>query len=104
MNLLLIDTSSNREIIVRLIVNGEKFKIKRKIGAQKAQVVLQLIDELLRRRKLKIRDITGIEVNTGPGSFTGLRVGVSIANAMGFFLKIPINRKKVGKLVEPKYK
>ncbi|EKD65038.1 MAG: hypothetical protein ACD_50C00208G0010, partial [uncultured bacterium] len=31
-----------------------------------------------------------IEVNTHPGSFTGIRVGMAIANALGFALKIPI--------------
>ncbi|MFH1536127.1 MAG: hypothetical protein ABIC96_03620 [Patescibacteria group bacterium] len=37
----------------------------------------------------------GIEVETGPGSFTGLRVGVSVANALGFALNIPVNGKKM---------
>ena len=40
-------------------------------------------------------ELEGIEVETGPGSFTGLRVGVSVANALGFALGIPVNGKKV---------
>ncbi len=44
-----------------------------------------------------------IRVNTGPGSFTGLRVGASIANALGFLLKISVNSKKIGEGVFPIY-
>lgn len=39
--------------------------------------------------------LEGIEVETGQGSFTGLRVGVSVANALGFALGIPVNGKKM---------
>ena len=46
--------------------------------------------------------LTGIEVFKGPGSFTGLRVGVAIANALGAAMDIPVNGKK--QLVEPTYK
>jgi tRNA threonylcarbamoyladenosine biosynthesis protein TsaB len=66
-------------------------------------VVLILIDKLLREYGLRIKDITRIEVNLGPGSFTGVRVGASVANALGFSLKIPVNGKKVGDLAEPLY-
>lgn len=37
--------------------------------------------------------LKGIEVETGPGSFTGIRVGVSVANALGYSLGIPVNGK-----------
>jgi tRNA threonylcarbamoyladenosine biosynthesis protein TsaB len=47
--------------------------------------------------------IKEIEVNLGPGSFTGLRVGVSVANALAWTLKVPVNGKKIGELVKPKY-
>ena len=43
-----------------------------------------LIDECLTSAKLHIDDINEIAVNLGPGSFTGLRVSVSIAKAFGF--------------------
>ena len=47
--------------------------------------------------------IDAIEVNAGPGSFTGLRVGASIANALSFALGIPVNGKPLGEIVEPRY-
>ncbi len=95
MNILSIDTSSNKEVCVWLrSVNFEDI-LKQKITVQKAQVVLPLIDQLLKKHNLQLSDVTGIGVNVGPGSFTGLRVGISIANALGFALKIPINNRLV---------
>lgn len=103
MNALLINTSSNKEIIIGLRIGKKEYKNKQRIGSQKAQAVLPLIDRLLRKHKLKASDIDKIEVNTGPGSFTGLRVGISVANALSFALKIPVNKKKVGEFVEAIY-
>ncbi len=95
MNTLLIDTSSNKEIKVGLVIDGKKYAMKRKINSRKAQVVLPMIDTLLKKHNLKLSQLEKIEVNTGPGSFTGIRVGLSVANALSFLLKIPINGKKM---------
>ena len=43
-----------------------------------------LLDQCLKEVKLSINDIDLFAVNIGPGSFTGLRVGVSIAKGLGF--------------------
>lgn len=103
MNILFIDTSSNQEIIVGLKINGKDDLIKQKIDSRKAQVVLPLVEKLLKKHSLTPKNITQIEVNTGPGSFTGLRVGVSIANALSYALGIPVNKKKNGQFEEPRY-
>lgn len=98
---LFIDTSSNQQTIVRL----DDDEIIKDSRVQHSQVVIPMIQELLQKKKKTMKDLTEIEVNAGPGSFTGLRVGVSIANALGFALKIPVNGKKVWELdiVEPVY-
>ncbi len=96
---LYIDTSSNQKTIVKL-----DDKVLEKITRQwPSQVVLPMIQKLLGRRPLSA--ISKIEVNPGPGSFTGLRVGVAIANALGFALGVPVNGKRVDRLeiVEPQY-
>lgn len=103
MKIIYIDTSSNEKISVGINLDKKRFLLTRKITKQKAQVVLPMIDRLLKKHKLKLRDIDEIRVETGPGSFTGLRVGVSIANAFGFVLKIPINHMPLGTFVEPVY-
>lgn len=88
--ILLIDTASNKEVRVGLRIDTKEHVIRKKIGHQKAQVVLPLIDKLLKKKGLKITDIDGIEIYSSNGSFTGIRVGVSIANALSFALGIPI--------------
>lgn len=100
---LFIDTSNNQKISVGVEFDGKKEKVEREIDTRKAQAILPMIDEILNKHELKVSDLSSIEVVEGPGSYTGLRVGIAIANALAFSLKIPINGKKVGKLVAPRY-
>lgn len=88
MHALLIDTSSNKVIKVGLRIDEKEYVLTRKVNFQKAQVVLPLIDELLKKHHLKLSQLEKIEVNSGPGSFTGIRVGLSVANALRFALSI----------------
>jgi tRNA threonylcarbamoyladenosine biosynthesis protein TsaB len=67
----------------------------------KSQAVLPIIEALLADQKLQLKDITEITVVTGPGSFTGLRVGATVANALGYLLGVPVNGKK--ELAIPNY-
>ena len=98
-----IDTSNNKEIIVGLKIDGKEDLRKKVPDHRKAQVVLPLIEEMLSEHSLELGDVTGIEVNPGPGSFTGLRVGITIANTLGFLLNVPVNGKKNGETVEAVY-
>ena len=91
---LFIDTSSNKEITVKLRTKGIEYTIKRKIGKNKAQVVLPMIDKLLKHHDKTLKDVKSIEVNMSHGSFTGIRVGMAIANALSFALKIPVRFEK----------
>lgn len=47
-------------------------------------------EALLKKSKTKIGDIRAILVFPGPGSFTGLRIGISFANALAFGLSVPV--------------
>lgn len=96
---LYLDTSDNKKTVVGL--DGER--LEKLTGSDKSQQVLDLINQILKKNKKGLKDLTEIEVETGPGSFTGLRVGVSVANTLAWVLKIPVNGKKIGELVEPKY-
>ena len=98
-----IDTSNNRKIKVGLTIDGKEDLVEQEIDYRKAQVVLPILETLLQKHKLTLQDLTKIEVNTGPGSFTGLRVGVTIANTLGMLLQIPVNDKKIGEYVTPTY-
>lgn len=96
---LYIDTRDNQKTIVGL--NSER--LEKVTGPDKSQQVLSLVDEILKKNRIKLEDLTEITVETGPGSFTGLRVGITVANTLGWALKIPINGGKPGEPVEPKY-
>lgn len=91
---LFIDTTLANQIRVELEANGKKYK---KEASQKfgSQVLLRLIEEVLQEAGIKTPDLEEIKVNTGPGSFTGIKVGVSVANALGYSLGIPVNGKEM---------
>lgn len=90
-----IDSKDQRIIKVSLKKGGKMMECLTKENVYGSQVLLSLIDEILKKNKLDFKDIKGIEVETGPGSFTGLRVGVSVANALGFTLGSSVNGKKI---------
>jgi tRNA threonylcarbamoyladenosine biosynthesis protein TsaB len=53
-------------------------------GLQNAALILPLIDDLCRERGWKPADVRELYVSAGPGSFTGLRIGVTLAKTLGF--------------------
>lgn len=98
---LLIDTSNSEKVIVS--VDGDR--VVEDATLEKAQKLLHVIDKLLKKKGVKISDVTSVEVNTGPGSFTGLRVGISVANTLGWALGVSVNGRDVRESpIEPQYK
>jgi tRNA threonylcarbamoyladenosine biosynthesis protein TsaB len=59
-------------------------------GRSLAETLNQKIDQLIKLQKKNLSDINGIVCYLGPGSFTGLRIGISVANALAYGLNIPI--------------
>ena len=57
------------------------------------------IKRMLEKHKLKPEDISEFNVNSGPGSFTGLKIGVTIANILNWAL----NKKSQEELIYPNY-
>lgn len=101
MNKLIIDTTDNSKTTIELQFANKKDIITEK-SIPKSQSTLLIIDKILKKNGLKPTQIEEIEVNTGPGSFTGTRVGVAIANALGFGLDVKVNGSKT-KQATPKY-
>lgn len=58
--------------------------------AMHSEVATSQLQELLKNAGRDLRELTHIAVNVGPGSFTGLRVGISLAKTLAYSLSLPI--------------
>jgi tRNA threonylcarbamoyladenosine biosynthesis protein TsaB len=98
---LFIDTSDRQKIIVG--VDGKEYREAATDGT--SQKLLPLIEKALKGRRKSFTDIKEIKVVTGPGSFTGLRVGVAVANTLGWALGVTVNGKNLrkGEVVDIRY-
>jgi len=101
---LIIDTADNKKNTVGLKIDDKECLLTEDIPANREQIILSMIDKILKKHKVEAKDLSAIQINIGPGSYTGLRVGLAIANAFSFVLKIPINGKKIGEIILPIYK
>ncbi len=59
-------------------------------GLNHSVLLAPYIDALLREHRLEVRDLDAIAVSMGPGSYTGLRIGVSTAKGLCFGAGIPL--------------
>lgn len=85
--ILTIDTASNSPFVS---LGEKKLDLVANQSSQESGLLV-LIVKLLKETGLKLEDIDEIKINPGPGSFTGLRVGFSVANILGWYLQIPVN-------------
>lgn len=89
MNILALDTSSKACSIA--IAVGDQIYSKHLIAPmQQSQLILPLINELLKSADLHSKDINAIAFGRGPGSFTGIRIAVSVAQGLGYAHNIPL--------------
>lgn len=88
---LYLDTISAEKIIVGL----DEKRFETVARREKSQKLLPFIEQILRSHKKSLKDITEIEINVGPGSFTGKRVGVSVANALAYSFGVKVNGKSI---------
>lgn len=117
---LYLNTTERDSFRVALVDKGVVKKDKTISSARAhSEKLLKTINQLLVQTKKSVKDIAGIAVVQGPGSFTSLRVGITTANALGFALDIPVvgvspetepakvarffNKKTAKRIVLPKY-
>lgn len=101
MNILFIDTSDNKKTVIKLKKGESDFELSEE--RKSSQTTLPLIEKILTQTKTKFSEIDEIKVKRGPGSFTGLRVGISIANALSFGLLKKVNSRQIGEIETPIY-
>jgi tRNA threonylcarbamoyladenosine biosynthesis protein TsaB len=94
MNLLAIDTAAQRFSVA--LASGEHtgyaehtFVFEADAGMRHSELIMDSIDMLLKKAALKPEDLSGVVCMGGPGSFTGLRIGFSLAKGLALALNIP---------------
>jgi len=86
---LLIETAS--DVCSVALTRGENVLAEKQTNERNhAAALAPLIESLLRENKAAVSDLTCIGVNGGPGSYTGLRIGLSTAKGMCFAANVPL--------------
>lgn len=88
------DTSSATGVVVAFEINENKFRLVSEWSlsfetGKHSERLLWTIDLVLKSAGWKLSDLNGIGVGVGPGSFTGLRIGITTAKILATQLKIP---------------
>lgn len=90
MRLLHIDTS-NQPLSVAITEGNEVLaEFNSGMRINHSITMMSQIESLLEYTKLEMKDIEGIVVAKGPGSYTGLRIGVTAAKTLAYTLNIPL--------------
>lgn len=90
MKILALDTSTSAGSVA--ISDGKNIITEYSPNSEKShsETFLPMIDKILKMVKFRIQEIDAIAIAIGPGSFTGLRIGLSTAKGFCFGLKIPL--------------
>jgi len=88
MNLLAIDCASS--ILSVAVSCGEEIHYtETEAGMRHSELVMDIIDSLMKKASLEPKELDGVLCMGGPGSFTGLRIGYSIAKGLALSLGVP---------------
>lgn len=83
MNILAVDAAGE---VLSVAVGPHELK---RAAKKHDEALLPLVERLLKKAKLDWSDLDAVAAASGPGRFTGIRIGMSFAAAAGFQLKIP---------------
>lgn len=110
MKILAFDTSTQRLFVT--LTDNERMLASRALHDSSTHMknLLPTVDEILSEAGMKKSELEAVAVSVGPGSYTGIRIGVSQAQALGFALGIPCiplntldlfadSNKRVGRLL-----
>ena len=88
--LLAFDTSTPTARVALVSPAGECLLSREKTAARHSANLLGLCDEILRGACVGVRDLCAIACGAGPGSFTGLRVGLAVAKGLALPSSLPL--------------
>lgn len=87
---LAIDTARDRLQLAIVLGDGSVATEVRDVAKGHAEIIFSAIDALFAQSGLTYQDLDRIGVSTGPGSFTGLRIGLSASRGLALALDIPV--------------
>ncbi|AGA25209.1 tRNA (adenosine(37)-N6)-threonylcarbamoyltransferase complex dimerization subunit type 1 TsaB [Singulisphaera acidiphila] len=90
MNLLALDTSTNRAAVVVATTDGVVCVAAPDPDQRHGRNLIPVIRELLREANLTVADLDGFAVGLGPGSYTGLRIGLTAAKTLAYTTGKPL--------------
>lgn len=87
---LLLDTSTERGFVA--LAEGDHLieAVHLPYGLQNSKFLLPSLQKLLEEHKLAVQELQLISCGIGPGSYTGIRIGASLAQALSYAQKIPL--------------
>jgi tRNA threonylcarbamoyladenosine biosynthesis protein TsaB len=85
MNLLAVDTATEK-LSIALAANKDTWLFEADAGLRHSELVMEIIDMLFKKAAIRQEDLSGIVCMGGPGSFTGLRIGFSLAKGLALAL------------------
>jgi tRNA threonylcarbamoyladenosine biosynthesis protein TsaB len=88
--LLALDTATPTARVALLDAAGARLAGGEKTAARHSENVLRLVDETLRAGGVGLADLAAIACGAGPGSFTGLRVGLAVAKGLALPTDLPL--------------
>ena len=89
MNVLALDTATEA-CSVALLTDGGVIGISHEVGRGHAERILGMVDDILRQAGLTLAELDALAACVGPGSFTGVRIGVSVAQGLSFGAQRPV--------------
>lgn len=84
-----LDTSTEA-CSVALYIDGQVSEIYEVCPRNHTKKILPMVDQLLGQANLKIEDLDSLAVTRGPGSFTGVRLGICVAQGLAYAANLPI--------------
>ncbi len=89
MKILAIDTATNHCSVALLLDDGECRQRQQEAPSGHSKLVIGMARELLGDAGLALADLDLLAVDIGPGSFTGLRVGIGVAQGLAYGAGLP---------------